>query len=235
MINSILGAKSAAFYSIGYNIGMLLLLVIGAVFLSIGPDFYKYMDDKRYDKIDKLVERMFCFILLFAFVLILFGENVLYLLADPKFYPGAIVIPPVVSGYIFYAIYYYYGTYIFYHKRTLYFTVCTLIAGTINIILNLIFIPMYGYLAAAYTTLFSYLVLFLVLWLIEKYIFKFEMTPLKIFINKIIIFYFIMLGYYIISRFFIDLFYLGIIIKLFFLGIIFVVLFRNQMRAIISL
>lgn len=47
-----------------------------------------------------------------------------------------------------------------YYKKTPYITVNTIIAAASNIVLNFIFIPRYGYIAAAYTTLASYFISF---------------------------------------------------------------------------
>ncbi len=200
MINSIIDSKAAGYYSIGYNIGMLTLLIIGAIQLSIGPDFFRYMKDRNLEKLDKLVDRMFSFVFIFGLGLILFGENILFFLSDPKFYAGALVIPPVVAGYIFYGLFAYYSSYISYIKKNIYLTITTLIAGLTNIILNIIYIPKFGFVAAAYTTLVSYFILFFSLWLIEKYLLKLKITPIIIFIKKLFLFY-AMLGlfYFLIS------------------------------------
>ncbi len=189
MINSIIDSKAAGFYSIGYNIGMLTLLVISAVQMSIGPDFFRYMKDSNFQKLDKLVDRMFSFVFIFGLGLILFGENILFFLSDPKFYAGVAVIPPVVAGYVFYGLFAYYSSYISYIKKNIYLTITTLIAGLTNIILNIIYIPKFGFVAAAYTTLVSYFILFFSLWLIEKYLLKLKITSIIIFIKKLFLFY----------------------------------------------
>ena len=44
----------------------------------------------------------------------------------------------------------------YYYEKTLFITVNTIIAAIINVMLNAIFIPEFGYTAAAYTTLASY-------------------------------------------------------------------------------
>lgn len=68
-----------------------------------------------------------------------------------------------------------------YYKKTKGVTVNTLIAAGCNIILNLIFIPIFGYVAAAYTTLVSYFVALLLHARCSKKIEK-KVLPFKIFI-----------------------------------------------------
>lgn len=48
----------------------------------------------------------------------------------------------------------------------------SVVAAIINIVLNYIFIPIYGYLAAAYTTMVGYLFLLIFHWIVVKLIFK---------------------------------------------------------------
>jgi len=234
MINSIIDSKAAGFYSIGYNIGMLTLLVISAVQMSIGPDFFRYMKDSNFQKLDKLVDRMFSFVFIFGLGLILFGENILFFLSDPKFYAGVAVIPPVVAGYVFYGLFAYYSSYISYIKKNIYLTITTLIAGLTNIILNIIYIPKFGFVAAAYTTLVSYFILFFSLWLIEKYLLKLKITSIIIFIKKLFLFY-AMLGLfyaliYLIKIDFIVSFILKIMIFVLFTAIIMYKEIRNVIK-----
>ena len=234
MINSIIDSKAAGFYSIGYNIGMLTLLVISAVQMSIGPDFFRYMKDSNFQKLDKLVDRMFSFVFIFGLGLILFGENILFFLSDPKFYAGVAVIPPVVAGYVFYGLFAYYSSYISYIKKNIYLMITTLIAGLTNIILNIIYIPKFGFVAAAYTTLVSYFILFFSLWLIEKYLLKLKITSIIIFIKKLFLFY-AMLGLfyvliYLIKIDFIVSFILKIMIFVLFTAIIMYKEIRNVIK-----
>jgi len=234
MINSIMDSKAAGFYSIGYNIGMLTLLVISAIQLSIGPDFFKYMNNNNFQKLDKLVDRMFSFIFIFAFGLILFGENILFLLSDPKFYLGASVIPPVVGGYVFYGLFAYYSSYISYIKKNIYLTISTLIAGITNIVLNIIYIPKFGFVAAAYTTLVSYFILFLVLWLIEKYLLKLNITSIMIFIKKLGLFYFFLGLFYILENVSFLAFIPTILIKFIFMLIFAFIILTNEIKVFLN-
>ncbi|MDE5889125.1 MAG: polysaccharide biosynthesis C-terminal domain-containing protein, partial [Bacilli bacterium] len=88
-----------------------------------------------------------------------------------------------------------------------YITVNTLIAASINIILNIIYIPKYGYLAAAYTTLISYLIAFI---LHSRYAKKIEpnLYPLKMFFRSLIHIFTGIIVFYV----FINIFYIRWII-----------------------
>ena len=53
-------------------------------------------------------------------------------------------------------------------KKTVYVSGGTIIAASINVILNYIFVPLFGFVAAAYTTLFSYIILMIIHFLITR-------------------------------------------------------------------
>lgn len=178
MINNIIGSASAGLYSLGYNVGMLLLMVIGATQTALIPDFFKFLDNKEYDRLDALFEKVFSIVTIAALGLVLFAREIVIILADEKFHPGLSVVPIVVIGYVFYEMYIVYGMYPGYKKKTVFISIVTLIAGILNIVLNAIFIPRYGYIAAAYTTVASYFILFLLAWIVAKFILEQRVTPL---------------------------------------------------------
>ena len=117
--------------------------------------------------------------------LILIAPEVVKILANESYWEGISIIPPVVlANYVIFA----YSLYVnieHYYKKTPYITVNTIIAAASNIVLNFIFIPRYGYIAAAYTTLASYFISFV---LHTRYAKKLEpnLYPLKRFLYPLI-------------------------------------------------
>ena len=71
------------------------------------------------------------------------------------------VMPPVTAGCIMQFIYCMYVNVEQFEKKTTGMAIASMIAAAINGVLNAIFIPMYGYVAAAYTTFIGYLCLML--------------------------------------------------------------------------
>ena len=64
--------------------------------------------------------------------------------------------------YIFQFIYSLYVNIEFYHKKQKNIAIGTIIAAIINIVLNFVFIPIFGYVVAAYTTLIGYFCLLII-------------------------------------------------------------------------
>lgn len=180
MINNITNTASAGLYSLGYNVGMLLLLVIGSMQRAWGPSIFQFLDNKEYNRLDALIKKVFTIVATFALGLVLFAKEIVLILADEKFHEGLRVVPLVVIGYVFYEMFTIYGIYPGYTKKTIFHSVIALTAGISNIILNAIYIPKYGYIAAAYTTVISYFIMFLLSWIVAKFILKQRVTPLWI-------------------------------------------------------
>ncbi|MHA2174303.1 MAG: oligosaccharide flippase family protein [Candidatus Hodarchaeales archaeon] len=178
MINNTVNPAAAGVYSLGYNIAMLLSIVITATQTALMPDYYEFLNTKQYPRIDALIKKVFSLITLAALGLILFTEEIVKILVDEKFHEGQVVVPIVVFGYIFYGMFTVYGRYIGYVKKTIYSSLVLILSGLSNIVLNVILIPLYGYIAAAYSTAISYFLLFLLAWIIAKFVLKQPLTPL---------------------------------------------------------
>jgi len=159
MINSYIGSDSAGLYSLAYNIGMLLSILSGALLTAWMPIYFKDIDNKDYHKVDSDIDKMCRLVLVGGMFLMFFGEEIGKLLADEKYHPGLIIVPVVVFGYIFAALGPYWGINIDFAKKTIWTSIVMLSAGIANICLNAIFIPRYGYIAGAYTTVASYMLM----------------------------------------------------------------------------
>lgn len=89
--------------------------------------------------------------------ILLFSKDIAYLLLGPEFRQGHTIMPIVFSGILFWQL----GTYthkpLEFAERTQLMMLFCLVAACFNVILNVIFIPKFGYVAAAYTTVLSYI------------------------------------------------------------------------------
>ena len=185
MINGYIGAGAAGLYSLAYNIGMVLLLVNGAMLAAWTPAYFEDMDNKDYHKLDVDIDRIFRLILIGAMFLMLFGQEAGLVLADRKYHVALSIVPIVVFGYIFDALWQFWGRNIGYARKTIWAPIISLVAGTANIVLNVIFIPRYGYAAAAYTTVASYMLMAFMGWAVSKYILYLHTTPMRIILKPL--------------------------------------------------
>jgi O-antigen/teichoic acid export membrane protein len=197
MIYKSIGASDAGLYSVAYNVGMLLMLVVIATLSAMRPVWFKLVHRKKYHAADCICIQYFSIILIASLILIYFSREILFVLAEKKFHEAAHVIPIVVIGYTFYAIDRFCQRYIGYSKQTIYISLVMLLGGTLNIILNAIFIPHFGYIAGAYTTMVSYLSMIFMSWSSSKFMLKMPTISLYEFFKPLALFFAFVLFYYI--------------------------------------
>lgn len=231
IINQAKGAVDTGLYSFAYQIGMIMSVIVMGMTKAWVPIFYEKLKNNETDAINKLSAKYAKYIYFMAFCLILFSSEIGIILSDKKYYSSFPLIPIVTLSYVFLFIYTQYSNYAFYRKKTFLISASTVVAGTINIALNYLLIPKYGYFIAAFTTLFSYFMLFLLHFFNTKYILR-ENNIIKL---RIIFknFYFPILGFIV---YYLTLFYvksllvsLSIKILVFIIGtIIFLNIFKKR-------
>ena len=172
IINQLCGSLYTGLYSFAYNVGMVMNIVAMAMNNSWWPIFYVNLRKRDFKKIDNLAYNYSKYIYFTAIGLILFSKEIVSLMAAEKYHTALTIVPVIVIGYVGLFLYTLYTNYSFYRKKTGLISLATLFVGGINIGLNYWLIPIYGYVAAAYTTLVSYFLLFLFHFLNVKYILK---------------------------------------------------------------
>jgi len=184
MLTSLSSASDTGVYSLIYNFSMITSVIAFAIDGVFIPDFNKSLGER---KIEYLNERVKLFIEIMTFstiVMILISPEVLKIIAPQEYWRGIDIIPPIVlSSFIIYA-YTLYVNIEHFHKKTKRIAINTIFAAGLNIILNYLFIPKYGIVAAAYSTLISYTVSFFIHYYYARKIEK-KLFPLKSFFKPI--------------------------------------------------
>ncbi|OLS25559.1 MAG: hypothetical protein HeimC2_18150 [Candidatus Heimdallarchaeota archaeon LC_2] len=233
MINNIEGSGSAGLYSLAYNIALILIMVVTATNSAVGPEFFDLMDSNNNDRLDLLIRRIQSVISIAGLTIMFFADEIITILAEESYHEAVDVIPIVIIGIIFYSMFAVYGRYIGYSKKTIYSSVTILIAGISNIVLNSLFIPKYGYIAAAYTTLVSYLILFLITWFVVKFQLNLNPTALWIILKPTILLLILFLVYLLMLNF-TNFYILRFIIKILLLAIFSLSLFMKDIKILIE-
>lgn len=198
-INKYYGLNDAGLYSFAYGVGMIIEVVIYSINAAWVPILFKKLKNNDISKIQNYF-KLFSKIVLFASAnIILFSRELLLLLADKRFSDALIFIPIIVIGYMFKYLYTLYSNIEYYYKKTKMLAFFSIVAAVINIILNVIFIPWFGSIAAAYTTLFSYILLFIMHYTYVKLKLNKSIYKLKYFGKTLIYFIIILSVYYLIN------------------------------------
>lgn len=160
MITEFVGAKFTAVYGLVYCVGNILYAFLQATNGAFQSWAYHALDSGNYANI-KIIQKWYLyFFLIISIGLLMISPEVVKLLA-PSSYWEFRYIPPFLAGSCMLVLNTFYSTIGTFYKKSGKVSLCVAVAAISNIILNLIFIPKYGAIAAAYTSFLSYVFLVL--------------------------------------------------------------------------
>lgn len=160
MITLLADASQTGIYSLLYNFGMLATVITTSFDGVWVPWFTQKMIAKDYKNINNISKYYLEIMTCAMNILILVGPEIVKILASSAYWEGIKIIPPIVLANYMIFLYSLYVNIEHFFKKTVIISINTLVAALLNIVLNYIFIPQYGYVAAAYTTLVSYIFVF---------------------------------------------------------------------------
>lgn len=161
MISRMCGVDQAALYSVAYQFAVVLVFVINSINSSFVPWTYRQIKAKSYDTIKKVTNVLVIFIAIMMLSLILFGPEAIMILGGNKYLDAIWVIPPVAGSLLFLFLSQLSINVMFYFEENTYLVKGSILSAVLNIVLNFILIPIFGYVSAGYTTLFSYIAFWL--------------------------------------------------------------------------
>jgi len=152
MINNLLSLSAVGVYNIGQNVGNIVFFLMGAIWASFQPVYYKEVFD-RGEAASTSVGRMFT---IFSYVclaplllLILFAGEVLFIVAPPAYYGALDVIIVISAGVATQVFGIYVGVQYAYSKKAYWLFPISVAGAVINIVTNIILIPRYGLVGGA--------------------------------------------------------------------------------------
>ena len=158
MIGKMVNESSAGIYGLAYSISQIMTLFNTALFQTVEPWLYKKINDKEIKDISKVAYSAFIGIAAVNLLLIALAPEAVKIFAPPEYYDAIWVIPPVAMSVYFMFSYTFFAVFEFYYEKTKLIAVATSVGAILNIVLNYIFIRIFGYYAAGYTTLVCYMV-----------------------------------------------------------------------------
>lgn len=172
MIDGYCGSELTGIYSLACNISLILTIVQSSVDNSWSPWFYSNLKEKNYDELKKHNANV---VLLFAYLTMGFClvSPELIRITSTEEYAGAIyaLIPLNLSVYASF-MYMFAVNKEYYFKKTKIIAAGTIVTTIVDIVLNAILIPRFGFISAAYTTLISKVILFIIHWVASNRIDK---------------------------------------------------------------
>ena len=177
MIRSMVNPAAAGIYSLAGNIKLVLVIITDSVTTAWTTWFYSRMDKGENRAIQKRATQLLLLFFILTAGLMALSPELILLLGGAKYDLGKYVAIPLVLDAFALFLYNLVVPAQYYAKKTTYIMYGTMAAAAVNIVLNYIFIRLYGFVAAAYTTLASYLLFAAVHYIISGNLLKFFVVP----------------------------------------------------------
>lgn len=156
MITMFCGSEATALYSLAYTCALVVSVLWGAVNAAFAPWLGEKIHNRDYTSINEISTKYVLIVAVPVIGFVLLAPEILLILGGEKYNSAVVVIPPVMLGCFIQFIYSMYVDIEQFMKKTVGMALASIMAALLNFVLNLYFIPKYGFVAAAYTTFIGY-------------------------------------------------------------------------------
>ncbi len=156
MIDHICGEEATGIYGMAYTMAMVLNFVVNAINGSYGPWFLTRYEEGQGEKNRAVSLKLSAVIAVGLWMIILAAPEILWIFGE-EYVAGKYVIAPVAISMLLLFYTQIFDRLLFYYEKKYYLVFGGVIPCIVNLVLNYLYIPKYGYVAAAYTTLLSYI------------------------------------------------------------------------------
>lgn len=164
--------EDVANYTVAYTVGMIFM----AFFMATNKWWQKFvldaLNENRIFQIKKKFQYYLSLVLMVGVVVWIFKEQIVLVLSNSSYLEVVGIIPVLLLGMFFYFLYTVLINVPFYFKKTKIQILPALIAFFLNLVLNFILIPKFGYKIAAWTTCISYFFEFAIMYILCIKVFK---------------------------------------------------------------
>ncbi|MCD8078370.1 MAG: oligosaccharide flippase family protein [Lachnospiraceae bacterium] len=179
MIQFLIGNEYTGIFSLGTTISYIIWVIEDSVWNAFLPWMYEKISRDEADEIEEPWLALMHGFGLISWLITAMAPELVMILGSSKYHATVYLIAPMVTGTLFRFYSYIYTAVQNYNKKTQYVAAGTVGVMFVNIALNYICILRFGYMAAAYTTAFSYFLLLLLQGFLEKRVTGMRVTSLR--------------------------------------------------------
>ena len=158
MISHMVGKDKAAIYGVAYSLAMMLTFVLNAINNSYVPWYYGKIKENKQEENKEISIIIAGIIAILLTGVIWSAPEIILVFAGEKYYEAIYVVPPVAISLL---LLFYSQLFInveFYYEEKTKLIWASISAAVTNLIMNWFCIRRFGFVAAAYTTLLSYII-----------------------------------------------------------------------------
>lgn len=159
IISRIVGEGPTGIYSISSACASAVSVVLSSINTAFTPYVYQKLNTNQYEDIYKISKVVNVIAMGICTAATLVGPELFKIFAPLSYYDGIVLLPALIAGVYMTSLYAFFSNIEFYYHYNKLTSAATLVGGIVNIATNFWLIPIFGYKAAAYTTLGSYVIM----------------------------------------------------------------------------
>jgi len=167
------GSLEVGIYSASYNISDRSIMLVASLFmLASDPILMHIFEHDGISRAKEFITTVTKYYLIVCVPLVvgisLLSKPLVRIMTGEQYYTGYRIFPFVLAGVLLLGLQKRFNDGLLIKKKTQYIAVAIVSAGLLNVLLNFVFIPKYGFFAAAITTLISYVFLLFLMILFSR-------------------------------------------------------------------
>jgi O-antigen/teichoic acid export membrane protein len=214
-------------YSANYKLGMLMTIFIQMFRYAAEPFYFSKMKDQDARHVYAQVMKYFILFGMFIFLFVILFLDILKFFIGPEYHSGLNIVPVILVANLLLGIVYNLSIWYKLSNRTNYGAIIALVGAMVTVTLNILLIPLYGYVGSAWATFSCYLVMTFVSYLLGR---KYYQIPYPL--KHILLYAIVAMGIFFLQKY---IHYPGLVFKvlinsLFLLGFVMLVLYRENVK-----
>ena len=183
------GLYTVGEYGAGYKIGVLMALFIQMFRFAAEPFFFERAGKENAKETYRYVMKYFIIIMLVVFLGINLYKPLIQFILGKSYRDSLVVVPMISMAYLLYGIYINHSIWYKINDLTRFGVYITFAGAVVTIIINVLLIPVYGYMASAWAHVASYLSM-----IIFSFIFASNYYPVNYKMGRVVPYFLIALG-----------------------------------------
>jgi len=186
ILTNLTDLTTAGIYNANYKLGIFMMLFVNMFQYAWQPFFLQQAEEKDAKKVFSKVLTYFTFAASIILVFVsLYIDDIVKVnffgitLIGSAYWSGLVIVPIILFGYLFNGLYVVFTAGIYIEEKSVYIPLVTGIGALVNVVVNLLLIPILGIIGAALATLLSYIVMALGLYIVTQKFYKIEYESVK--------------------------------------------------------
>ena len=232
MISHITGTSDAAMYGVAYNLATILTFILNAINGSYVPWLYGKIKDHKAEE-NKTISLILTVLMgLMILCVIWYAPEIIIVMAGKNYEAAIYVVAPVAMSLLLLFYCQFFINVEFYYEEKGMLVYGSVGAALLNVVLNAVLIPAFGFVAAGYTTFISYIVFALSNFYTMRLVLKKKKLPDNMYNYKALLIIFIL---FMLSGFLGVILYAHLIARVMITLIVFMLLVLNRNKFIEAL